>query len=641
MMRARRLSRTGLATLVVFAGGLVLATAPALAAAPEAPVTEAPTANTTGTTATFNGELTPGLVTEKVAYHFAYSAGSTAACTESGLTAPAEPFPEAEDNEKVSEPVTGLEASTEYTVCLIAANPAEPAESMRGTSVKFKTPASKPVVESQSASGVTPLDATLDGQVNPENQETTYHLEYATTSAFTTGVKTFAYGIAPPGTSSVQTLGPVDLGGALAPDTTYYYRVVAKNPSGEARGTVAHAFGEFTTEALKPPSIEGESVTSVTQTTASLSALIDPGFQPVTVCEFVLSGGVAPASCAPAASELGEGGTGVGTGASLVGLQANTEYHYKLLAKNATGLSEGATQNFLTLPNPPVVLTGGASEVGPNGAVIAGTVNPGSSGVNSDTTYYFQYSTGTSYDTQIPLAPGDAGQGESAVPETAGITGLEPDTAYHYRIVASNDNANTAGGAPQVVYGEGETFTTPATPPLLGPASASAITQSAATINATLEARGLPTHWELRLGSTPGSLESQASGNTMSSLSAPEPIAANVGSLTPGTTYYYKFVAVNPDNQQEPVETPEGSFTTVAVPLASSVLTQPPTPLLSLPNIEFPKEEAGITTPPKALTRAQKLTKALKACKGKPKKQRAACEKQARAKYRSGKKSKR
>jgi hypothetical protein len=38
-------------------------------------------------------------------------------------------------------------------------------------------------------------------------------------------------------------------------------------------------------------------------------------------------------------------------------------------------------------------------------------------------------------------------------------------------------------------------------------------------------------------------------------------------------------------------------------------------------------------TKPKALTRAQKLAKALKACKKKPKRERPSCEKQARKLY--------
>ena len=145
MMHARKLRLTGVITLGVAVCSLLFVAAPALAAAPEAPETKAPSA-VTGTTATFKGKLKPvGVTIEKVAYHFAYSPGVGAGCTESGLVAPAEPFPEAEDNKEVSVPVTGLEGNTAYSVCLIAANPAEPAEATQGNTEVFTTLAIKAV----------------------------------------------------------------------------------------------------------------------------------------------------------------------------------------------------------------------------------------------------------------------------------------------------------------------------------------------------------------------------------------------------------------------------------------------------------------------------------------------------------------
>src|ERR1700691_3923446 len=96
--------KTPVAMLAALLAVLVFSAAPALAGAPEAPVTEAPAA-VAGTTGSFKGELVPGVTSEKVTYYFAYSAGVGASCRESGMRAPGEPFPEAEDNEKVSVPV--------------------------------------------------------------------------------------------------------------------------------------------------------------------------------------------------------------------------------------------------------------------------------------------------------------------------------------------------------------------------------------------------------------------------------------------------------------------------------------------------------------------------------------------------------
>ena len=169
--------KTPVAMVAALLAVLVFSAAPALAAAPEAPVTEAPAA-IAGTAATFKGELVPGVTSEKVTYYFAYSPGVGASCTESGMRAPGEPFPEAEDNEKVSVPVTGLEGSTTYAVCLLASN----AEGeTTGSQQTFKTLASRPVVVSETATAITPFDGSLEAVLNPERRVSTYYFEYAAT----------------------------------------------------------------------------------------------------------------------------------------------------------------------------------------------------------------------------------------------------------------------------------------------------------------------------------------------------------------------------------------------------------------------------------------------------------------------------
>jgi hypothetical protein len=646
-------AKTLISMVVALLAVLAFSAAPALAAFPEAPVTEAPTANTTGTTATLNGELKPGVATEKVMYHFAYSAGATAACTESGLTAPVvEPFPEAEDNEKVSEPVTGLEGSTEYTVCLIAANPAEPAESTQSlTSVKFKTPTAKPVIPSGTPPTVTPVGATLEAKINPEKQETSYRLEYANEAAKlgTPEATILTEGsFTGPGLSEAQIVGPVETGPVLTPSTTYYYRVVATNGTGTEDGKVE----EFTTSAFVKPVVEGESVSAVAQTTATLSGVVNPEFQPVLTCEFEYVG-TAPLSapCVPGATGLGKGGTGVGTGANLVGLEPNTEYHYKLLAKNKVGLEEGLEETFLTLPDPPIVSTGVASSITPTTATIAASVNPGASALGilnpqlnsqaiaqDDTTYYVEYGGSTGYGQRT--ATGDAGEGTSVKDETVSLAGLEPGRTYHYRLVASNLNdASELYGSvygetlqPQVVYGQDATFETPATPPILTGVSAQGVTQTGATIVGTLDPQNLPSRYELQLGATQGQLQPAASGAAFKTTELSLP----VGSLSPATTYYYRLTATGPNGTT--VESPEASFTTSSAPAATSPGLPAVIPYQSIAelNAKEAREDKGLPGPAvtKSLTKAEKLKAALKQCKkDKRKSKRAACVRQARKQF--------
>ena len=330
----------------------------------------------------------------------------------------------------------------------------------------------------------------------------------------------------------------------------------------------------------------------------------------------------------PVRGELGEGGTGVATGASLTGLEANTEYHYRTLIENATGASEGPEQAFLTFPDPPAVTTGSAS-AGPTTAALSGTVNPDGEGHpgQDETSYYFQYGHTTSYGGQAPFPGGDAGEGLTPVQETANLSGLEPGSGYHYRIVAANDTLNTEGGQPQTVYGDDETFTTPATLPTLTTATVSNVTQSTATVNSTLDPQNLPTRYELQLGSTPGALQPEATGNTTTVTQ----LALTATSLSPATLYYYTLTATNANGTTETT----GTFTTTPAPPATGPLTQPPTPqLLSTPTIAFPPNTPTTPPPTPKLTNKQKLAKALKTChKQKNKHKRATCEKQAHKKY--------
>jgi hypothetical protein len=630
IIRRRRLIVTPLLTLAAL-GLLALTAAPALAAAPETPETGKASAITSTTATLEDGVLNPNAPGEVGEYQFLYRVSETDC---EGESAAPEPAGTALGNEKEVVPpvkLTGLQPNAKYTFCLIERNAAEE-QSPPSTPVTFKTLAAKPAVDSESTPVVTPFEATLEALLNPNNQGTVYSFQYSTDASGETLEGSIA---TVEGTSLLSGFGEqsasVSTGAVLTPNTTYYYRVLATNATGTTEGEVKI----FTTAALEKPLIDGESVTGVTQTNAELHALINPNYQE-TEYQFRLgtdtSYGLGPVP----ATAVGLGGAGffgdleaiVNLHTEGVKLEPNTEYHYEAVATNASGSTEGLVaqgdQTFLTLPNPPTAITGQASSITPNGATISGAVNPGSVGPNSQTTYFFQYGPSTSYGAQAPLAPGDAGEGTSPVIEAANLSELEPGVRYHYRIVATNDNANT----PQSAFGEDETFTTVATPPILSAVSVSALTQSSVTITATLDPRGLPTRYELQLGSAPGALQAQAFGNTAGVL----PLTLTVGSLSPGTLYYYKLIATNLNGTSEP----EGTFTTAPGPGASSPLTQPPTPpLLTTPAIAFPSEPtAGAPVKKsKALTIKQKLARDLKNCARRPKKQRASCRRSALSKY--------
>jgi len=87
----------------------------------------------------------------------------------------------------------------------------------------------------------------------------------------------------------------------------------------------------------------------------------------------------------------------------------------------------------------PVVTTGAAASIQPTTAVLNGTVNP----KGAATTYVFQVGTTSLYGSTT--APTSAGSGNKGVRVAVPISGMAPDTTYHYRLVAQNAKGITRG----------------------------------------------------------------------------------------------------------------------------------------------------------------------------------------------------
>jgi len=90
-------------------------------------------------------------------------------------------------------------------------------------------------------------------------------------------------------------------------------------------------------------------------------------------------------------------------------------------------------------PRPPSVYTGTFPQPSTSAATLKGSVNP--HGV--DTSYVFQYGTTTAYGAQT--SPASVGSGTATVQVSQQITGLQPGTTYHYRIVATSAAGSTDG----------------------------------------------------------------------------------------------------------------------------------------------------------------------------------------------------
>ena len=367
---------------------------------------------------------------------------------------------------------------------------------------------------------------TLQAQINPNEQETTYSFQYATSqAAVLKGEGTQLAGASPLPAGSGAQLASVEVS-SLAPRTTYYYRALATNADGSSKGPVA----QFTTTAT--PLVTTSPAQGMTRTTAMLLGTIEPGGEPTT-------------------------------------------YHFAYVT--AADYLPGAVDPYLN-----------------------GASTPESLSVGADFAVH-------------PAGPATAAK-------------LQPATTYHYALVATNPLGSVIG--PDVAF-----TTAPATPPLSFTADASGVSQLSATLNGSVDTRGLPTVAQFEFGTVPGA-GSLLPASTTPGAGASETLTADLeGDLQPGSTYYYRTVATNVDGTSLGEER---SFTTATFPGQAPARAAP---LIAWPGFVLGELAAGPphqtpVTGPKPLTNRQKLARALKACAKKHGKRRAACRRAAKRRYR-------
>ncbi len=242
---------------------------------------------------------------------------------------------------------------------------------------------------------------------------------------------------------------------------------------------------------------------------------------------------------------------------------------------------------------PPLVSTGAARGSDRTSVQLQGTVNP----AGPETSYHFEYIDEAGY--QAALAQGasdpyavdasttpggsttavDVGAGGD-VDAVASVAGeLQPETTYHYRIVATN--------ADGTALGSDQTFTTaPGTPPLVVTGGASAVSQNAATISGTIDSRGLQTTYGFELGTEAGEYGPPTGLGSVGAGASEAAGSLALTGLQPGTTYHYRITASNVDGT---IQGADQTFTTTVYP---STFAEPPAPLpfVAVPAIAFPPE---------------------------------------------------
>jgi len=388
-----------------------------------------------------------------------------------------------------------------------------------------------------------------------------------------------------------------------------------------------------------PPAVEAQYPANIGMTSVTLNAEINPN-KHLTTYQFVYGLTNSYGQAAPATpGEVGSDASTHLVTAAIDGLRPNTSYAYHVVAENDEGeVAEGPEKAVLTAPEAPA--TGQATPISPTEVTVDGTFNPG----GQETRYYVEY--GPEPCGGVPACAKssevDAGAGTDAVAPEVKLAGLSPLTVYHYRLVVTNeasDGGSVADGS------ENEFFTATAASAITDPPVS--VADTSAVVAGEVLPEGILTSYRVEYGPTPayGDAAPAGEGDAGAGRTGVR-VVTTLDGLQADTEYHYRLVATNGVGLGAGVDrtfTTDGAGEAAGNPLPEGFsLTggAPSSPnAAGLPNLSavgpVAPTKTGVFAPkPKALTRAQKLEHALRACRrSRSIHQRRRCEQKARINY--------
>ncbi len=448
--------------------------------------------------------------------------------------------------------LSGLSASTTYHYRVRCQNAEGDEELSVDKTFTTAADATSPTISDVVSSDETSTSATINWNTSePATSQVAYDTSSHSDPGWTSIAQlTAAYGANSPKDSDLVTSHGIMLGGLLS-NTTYYYRVMSEDSSGNEAWSDE---GTFTTEAdATAPVISNVTATDISDTEATITWDTDEA-------------ATSQVEYGTTSASHGDYDTTTAEDASLVtshmlvitGLTPGTTYYYRAISRDSAVPANEAVSgeaSFTTEADTtaPVISNIAFSNVTSDSAIVTWSTNePADSQV--------EYGLDTGYGTTTPLDT------VLVTNHAVSLTGLATDTTYHLRVISSDAAGNSA-------VSEDQTLTTAAdtTPPVITVLPASGVTETTATINwntnepATSQVEYGPT---VAYGSTTPLDTSLVTNHSVV-----------ITGLTPGTTYHYRVIsrdAATPTPNQ--AESEDHEFTT------SVDATPPPAPTLLSPD---------------------------------------------------------
>ncbi|HVA19298.1 MAG TPA: plastocyanin/azurin family copper-binding protein [Solirubrobacteraceae bacterium] len=230
---------------------------------------------------------------------------------------------------------TFSKAGTYTFVCTV--HPTE----MKGTITVPGTPKTK----TMSASGENQTEATLNGSIEPEGNTVEYHFEYegpGVTGKQSTPTATLSAADFTSHSVSTQATG-------LEPGMTYHFLLVATYGGKPVAGATTQT---FTTHAVTAPAATTLGAEGFKETEATLKGTVNPGGE-ATEYFFEYGTDTHYGQKTEKATLQASGGSNQGVSATLKGLTPGTEYHFRLVAKNAVGGPINGVDRTFKTESPP------------------------------------------------------------------------------------------------------------------------------------------------------------------------------------------------------------------------------------------------------------------------------------------------
>ena len=227
----------------------------------------------------------------------------------------------------VSTNLSGLSAGTTYYFRTVGTNSQG---STTNNTLTFTTTTPLPTVTTTNASYVTAYTASLNGYVTPNGIDTSVYFEWGDRS----DLLALSSSNQPIGNGTNSLLNWASIG-SLAPDSTYFFRIVAVTTNGSSTNKTYGATLNFKTLPVKPI-VTTLGVTNATSTAATLQGAVNPNGNPTS---FYFEYGSSPSyGSTTGTQDVGNGTDSVSLTAALTGLASGQIYYYRAVASNNFGV---------------------------------------------------------------------------------------------------------------------------------------------------------------------------------------------------------------------------------------------------------------------------------------------------------------